>query len=72
MIETEVKKEKLAAIVADGTMLDDKIGYLAMSESYRAYLRAVPESIPVTAGSGHGAPDHRSAWQSGRPRDGSL
>ena len=29
MIETEVTKEKLAAIVADGKMLDDKIGYLA-------------------------------------------
>lgn len=25
-------KEKLAAIVADGKMLDDKIGYLAISE----------------------------------------
>lgn len=32
LIETEVKKEKLAAIVADGKMLDDKIGYLAISE----------------------------------------
>ena len=32
MIETEVEKEKLAAIVADGKMLDDKIGYLAISE----------------------------------------
>ncbi len=32
LIETEVKKEKLAAIVADGRMLDDKIGYLAISE----------------------------------------
>ena len=31
-IETEVEKEKLAAIVADGKMLDDKIGYLAISE----------------------------------------
>ena len=32
LIETEVEKEKLAAIVADGKMLDDKIGYLAISE----------------------------------------
>ena len=32
LIETEVTKEKLAAIVADGKMLDDKIGYLAISE----------------------------------------
>ena len=32
VIETEVEKEKLAAIVADGKMLDDKIGYLAISE----------------------------------------
>ena len=32
LIETEVTKEKLAAIVADGKMLDDKIGYLTISE----------------------------------------
>ncbi len=31
-IETEVTKEKIEAIVADGKMLDDKIGYLAISE----------------------------------------
>lgn len=31
-MEIEVTKEKLAAIVADGKMLDDKIGYLAISE----------------------------------------
>ncbi len=31
-IETEVTKEKIEAIVADGKMLDDNVGYLAISE----------------------------------------
>lgn len=31
-LETEVTKEKIEAIVADGKMLDDKVGYLAISE----------------------------------------
>lgn len=39
LIETEVKKEKLAAIVADGKMLDDKIGYLPS-----ASLQGLPPS----------------------------
>ena len=71
LIETEVEKEKLAAIVADGKMLDDKIGYLPS-----ASLQGLPPSSSRKHTSHcrirHGAPDHRSARQSGRPRDGSL